>query len=79
MPRWKVVLARMEPSFEEMTIEERLRHLQALWDRIAENPAQVPVTGEQSAIIDERLAAYDRDPSRGEPWESVLARARLKR
>ena len=54
-----------------MTPEQRLRHVQALWDRIAENPDDVPVTDAQRDELDRRLAAHRADPDAALPWAAV--------
>ena len=51
---------------------EQLRHLQALWDRLTETPAAVPVSESHLALAEERLAAYRRDPAQTHPATDVL-------
>ena len=60
-------------TFDDMTPEQRLRYVQSLWDRIAENPEDVPVTDAQRAELDRRLAAHRADPDAAIPWDSVKA------
>ena len=58
----------MKPS-----VEERLDLVQDLWDSIpAENFP--PLSEEQMAELDRRLAEHDRDPSRASPWCEVRDR-----
>jgi putative addiction module component (TIGR02574 family) len=65
----------MEPTFEQLTPAERIEYLQDLWDRVAEEPQDVPVTDAQRAELGPRVDKY-RDPTSGVPWEQVLERAR---
>lgn len=54
-----------EPTgFSELPKAEQIRYLQALWDRIAERPAEIPVPESHLELAEQRLAEYRRDPSR---------------
>jgi putative addiction module component (TIGR02574 family) len=66
----------MEPTFEAMSPAERIEYLQDLWDRLADEPQEVPVTDAQRAELRRRVTAYRADPTVGVPWEEVLERAR---
>lgn len=61
-------------GFNELTKPEQIRYLQSLWDRIAENPEELPVPASHMELVEERLAAYRRDPSQEGPAEEVLDR-----
>lgn len=58
----------MEPSFDEMTPAERILYVQALWDRIAENPEDLEVSDAWTAELDRRVAEHAADPSTAIPW-----------
>jgi putative addiction module component (TIGR02574 family) len=47
---------------------------QDLWDSIAEDADALPVTAEQQAELDRRLADADQDPGIGRSWLDVKAR-----
>lgn len=66
----------MEPTFEQMTPAGRIEYLQDLWDRVAEEPQDVPFTDAQRAALRRRVAAYRTNPTSGVPWEQVLEKAR---
>jgi putative addiction module component (TIGR02574 family) len=54
----------------ELTPEERIQLAEDLWDSIA--PEEMPpLTDEQMAEMDRRLAEHERDPSSALPWEDV--------
>ena len=59
------------PGFDEMSVEDRIDYVQALWDRIAANEAQVPVPEWHREVLGERLADYRANPNDGRPWEDV--------
>jgi putative addiction module component (TIGR02574 family) len=45
------------PGFSELSTEEKIAYVQALWDLIAANPADVPVDDGQLALLKERPPA----------------------
>jgi putative addiction module component (TIGR02574 family) len=60
------------PGFSNLTKAEQIRYLQALWDRIAENPSDVPVPETHIELAEQRLAEYRRDPDRARSAHDVL-------
>jgi putative addiction module component (TIGR02574 family) len=56
----------------KLTPAERIQLAQDLWDSIAPEDMP-PLTDEQIAEIDRRLAEHARDPARALPWEEVRA------
>jgi putative addiction module component (TIGR02574 family) len=58
----------------ELTIDERIQLVADIWDSIVEHPEAVEVTPEVRALLDERLAAYRKDPDAGSPWSEVKER-----
>jgi putative addiction module component (TIGR02574 family) len=63
------------PGFDELTPEEKLDYLQALWDRFSAHPEDVPVPEWQRRIVRERLAAHQRGEGATVPWSSVRQEA----
>ncbi len=64
-----------EPAgFDGLSKAEQIRYLQALWDRIAEGPEEIPVPESHLALVEDRLAEYRRDPSHAQPTREVLNR-----
>jgi len=60
-----------------LPVPERLRLVEAIWDSIAEVPEQLELSPAQAQELDRRLAAFEKDPTQGSPWQEV--RARLER
>jgi len=58
----------------ELSVEERLKLIEALWESVAECPEALALTPEQKQELDRRLAAYERDPDAGVPWAVVKQR-----
>ena len=67
------------PGFAELSKAEQVRYLQALWDRIAEKPGELPVPESHVVLAEERLAEYRRDPTRAQSAYEVLDRLANKR
>ncbi len=68
-----------EPTgFSELSKAEQIRYLQALWDRIAERPGEIPVPESHIQLAEQRLAEYRRDPSQARPAHDVFDRLAKK-
>jgi putative addiction module component (TIGR02574 family) len=65
-------------GLEQLSIEDRLRLAEELWESIAAKPEGIPVTEAQRQDLQRRLDAYRDDPKAGSPWEEVKARLRSK-
>ena len=59
------------PEFDAVSKEQRIAFVQELWDRIAQDPENVPIPDHHKRILDERLNAYRADPKFGQPWSEV--------
>ncbi len=68
-------------GIDQLSIEERLRLVQEIWDSIAAEIEQLPLTESQRQEVDRRLAAHRANPQAAIPWEQVEAEAlaRLRR
>lgn len=66
-------MAKPTLNLDDMTPAERLELAQELWDSLDESLDAVPLTPEQAAELDRRLAAYRKDGNAGRPWPEVLA------
>jgi putative addiction module component (TIGR02574 family) len=53
----------------ELSVEERLRLIETVWDSI--DPAKLPVPEGHREALDEALEDYRRDPDNGETWDAV--------
>lgn len=58
-----------------LSVDERLSIVEAIWDSIAADAAELEVTPAERAFIQERLAAYLARPDEVVAWEDVKARA----
>jgi len=66
-------------DINKLSRDERLELIEELWDSLATNSDQVPLTEAQQAELDHRLDAMEQDGGEGIPWEQVLKQIRAKR
>jgi putative addiction module component (TIGR02574 family) len=62
-------------GIDQMTIDERIALVEAIWDNIAATPNEIPLTDAQQQELARRLAAHKADPSKVTPWEVIKAEA----
>ena len=60
----------------EISVQERIRLVELIWDSVAAVPEAVEVTPELKAELDLRLKAFEADPEAGYSWEQVKSRLR---
>ena len=68
-----------QTDFDQMSVAERILHLQDLWDRVADNPEAIELTEEQREELDRRLASHEQDPDAAIPWDEANQRLRNRR
>ena len=61
-------------GIDRLSVPERILLLEEIWDSIAANPEDLPLTEVQKAELDRRLAACEADPEAGSNWEDVKTR-----
>lgn len=62
-------------GIDQLSLEDRLALVQEIWDSIAAEAEQMPLTEAQRCELERRLAAHATDPSNVIAWEEVKARA----
>lgn len=62
------------PDVSRLTAAQKLLLVSELWDDLAAHPTEVPVSREQIAELDRRMAEYRRDPSHVTTWEAIQQR-----
>lgn len=61
----------------KLSPSDRLELIEALWDTLSDE--DLPVTAEERALLDERLADLERDPNAQSSWDEVKARLEQRR
>jgi putative addiction module component (TIGR02574 family) len=68
----------MNVKLRRLSIEERIKLVEDLWDSIAADRTALPLTPEQRAELEHRLDAYEVDKSRGRTAADVLVEVRRR-
>jgi putative addiction module component (TIGR02574 family) len=63
----------------KLSAEERLRLIELIWESLARDPMDVPISEAHRAAIDERLAEHEQDPADVVTRGEGLAEARCGR
>jgi putative addiction module component (TIGR02574 family) len=58
-------------NFRKLPAAEKVRLVQQLWDEIADEAAELPLTEAQRKLLDERIDDHEANPNDVEPWEQV--------
>jgi len=58
-----------------LSIDERLRLAEAIWESISSEPGQPELTEAQQQELERRLAAHTASPEDVAPWEEIKAQA----
>jgi putative addiction module component (TIGR02574 family) len=58
-----------------LSVDERIRLVEAIWDSIAAEPGQPALTEAQQQELERRLAVHTGSPEEVVPWEEVKAQA----
>jgi len=56
-----------------LPVDERIELVQAIWDSVVADSADVPVTAAQRRQLDARLTDLKARPAAGRPWSAVRA------
>jgi putative addiction module component (TIGR02574 family) len=68
----------MNTKLSDLSVDERIKLVEELWDSIACDQKALPLTDEQKAEIDRRLDAYEVDGNRGRVATESIAEIRRK-
>jgi hypothetical protein len=61
-------------QIDQMTLEEKLRVMEALWDDLCRHEEAVPVPQWQKNLLDERARLIEQGYARFNDWESAKKR-----
>jgi putative addiction module component (TIGR02574 family) len=65
-------------TIDEMTIEEKLQTMEALWDNLCRNEKAVPVYDWQKDVLNQRERLIEEGKARFIDWEEAKARISKK-
>lgn len=63
-------------GLDQLSFAQRILLVEEIWDSIAAEAEQLPLTEAQRLDLERRLAAYEANPKAGSSWEEVKARLR---
>jgi hypothetical protein len=61
---------------DRMTVEEKFKAMEMLWDDLCRNEQQIPVADWQKELLDERQRQIDTGEAKFTDWESAKKRIR---
>lgn len=70
----KIVTMSTELQIDEMTLEEKLRAMEELWDDLCQREGDVPVPKWQKDLLDEREHLIEQGSARFSDWEIAKKR-----
>ena len=65
-------------DFDELSVPEKILHVQDLWDQIAVTPADVELTEAQRVELERRLLEHEGTPGPYTSWEELRKRLQAK-
>jgi putative addiction module component (TIGR02574 family) len=68
----------METKLQQLTVDERIKLVEDLWDSIAADQSALPITADQRTELDRRLNAYAVDKNRGRAAKDAVRDIRRK-
>lgn len=69
-----------ELDLDRLSVDDRLRLLEEVWESLSRSGREIPLTPEQQAELSRRLDELDaEDGPKGIPWEEVVRRIRAPR
>jgi putative addiction module component (TIGR02574 family) len=60
------------PGFSELSKAEKIEYLQALWDRILDEPGEIPVPESHLELAEKRLESYRANPERARSAYEII-------
>jgi putative addiction module component (TIGR02574 family) len=66
-------------QISSMNIDERIRLVQAIWDSIEAEQAQLDLTEDEKRELDRRIAAHEANPTDVLTWEEIEAYVKRRR
>jgi putative addiction module component (TIGR02574 family) len=71
------MIAEQIPGVKELSLQEKWLLANELWDEVEEHQQELPTSAEIMAVVEERFADYERDPSTAISLEEFKRRFQL--
>src|SRR5213595_2042494 len=72
-------MSTVRTEIRSLTVADRLRLLEEIWDSLAETPEAIPITDAQRRELARRRRAHARNPSAAKSWAEVRAKLRRRK
>jgi len=69
-----MTMANAVTTLKRLPPAERILAVEQLWDSLADDGKDIPLSAAQGAELDRRLAAYRKNPKAGSSWAKVKSR-----
>jgi putative addiction module component (TIGR02574 family) len=60
-------------GIDQLSVAQRILLVEDIWDTIADEEQEIPLTEAQRLDLERRVAAYEANPKAGSSWEAVKA------
>lgn len=61
-------------DFQSLSVPERLSLIEVVWESLEEEQEHLPLSDEQRALLDERIAEMEANPGGGLTLEQLMAK-----
>ena len=61
-------------GIDQLSVAQRILLVEEIWDSIAAEVEEIPLTEAQKQDLQRRIAAYEANPKAASSWEEVKAR-----
>ena len=61
-------------GIDQLSVAQRILLVEEIWDSIAEQETDIPLTEAQRQDLERRIANYEANPKAGSSWQEVKAR-----
>jgi putative addiction module component (TIGR02574 family) len=61
-------------GIDQLSVAQRILLVEEIWDSIADQETDIPLTDAQRQDLERRLANYEANPKAGSSWQEVKAR-----
>lgn len=68
------MILEQHPELSRLSPADKLMLVNELWDDLAANPDQIPVSEEVIAVLERRMDDYRKDPTAVTTWDEIQLR-----
>jgi putative addiction module component (TIGR02574 family) len=65
-------------GIDQLSVAQRILLVEEIWDSIAEQETDIPLTDAQRQDLERRIAHYEANTKAGSSWQEVKARLRQR-